>query len=104
MIIPTKASGLIWAVLAGLAAFAPRAVVRAGDEPRNESPGRLDAPALARLIDKAVQERLTAEKAKAAPVADDAEFVRRVYLDITGVIPPADKVVAFLDSTQPNKR
>jgi hypothetical protein len=39
-----------------------------------------------------------------SPVAGDAEFLRRVYLDITGVIPPADKVSAFLDSQDPNKR
>src|SRR5262249_49918339 len=35
---------------------------------------------------------------------DDAEFIRRVYLDITGVIPTADKVVAFLDSKDPDNR
>src|SRR5262249_17308038 len=38
------------------------------------------------------------------PLADDAEFLRRVYLDITGVIPPADKAAAFLDSKDPDKR
>src|SRR5262249_22730044 len=49
-------------------------------------------------------ERLSVEKATPVPLADDAEFLRRAYLDITGVIPPADKVVAFLDSKQPDKR
>ena len=33
-----------------------------------------------------------------------AEFLRRVYLDIAGVIPPEDKTVAFLASLQPDKR
>src|SRR5205823_5477506 len=35
---------------------------------------------------------------------DDAEFLRRAYLDLTGVIPPAEKVAAFLDSKAPDRR
>jgi hypothetical protein len=76
----------------------------AGDVPRKEAGGRLDARALAGLIDKAIQQRLTADKEMPAPLADDAEFLRRAYLDLTGVIPPADKVAPFLDSKQPDKR
>lgn len=40
----------------------------------------------------------------AAPLADDAEFLRRVYLDLTGSIPPAAEVRAFLDDPSPDKR
>src|SRR5437868_3773663 len=65
---------------------------------------KLDAPALARLIDQYIGERLTQEKVTAAPRADDAEFLRRVALDVTGVIPNATKATAFLDSTDPAKR
>jgi hypothetical protein len=39
-----------------------------------------------------------------APTADDAVFFRRVSLDITGVIPTAKDVTAFLADTSPNKR
>jgi Protein of unknown function (DUF1549)/Protein of unknown function (DUF1553) len=39
-----------------------------------------------------------------APLADDAEFVRRVYLDITGSIPTSAEVRAFLDDKSANKR
>jgi hypothetical protein len=37
-------------------------------------------------------------------VADDAEFLRRVYLDLAGHIPPADRVAAFLDNRESDKR
>ncbi len=34
----------------------------------------------------------------------DAEFVRRVYLDLTGCIPSVDQTRAFLTRSEPNKR
>jgi hypothetical protein len=40
----------------------------------------------------------------AAPRSDDAEFVRRVYLDLTGTIPTVAKVREFLDDKSPDKR
>ncbi|MGE3807729.1 MAG: DUF1549 domain-containing protein, partial [Gemmataceae bacterium] len=66
--------------------------------------GPKDAAALARIIDKGIDQQLQAANVQASPQADDAEFLRRVYIDLTGVIPPADKAAAFLDSTDPNKR
>src|SRR5262249_54917844 len=39
-----------------------------------------------------------------SPLADDAEFLRRAYLDITGTIPTPEKAAAFLDGTDPGKR
>ena len=65
---------------------------------------KLDVPALAKAIDQAVDQRLKAEQVKPSLQADDAEFLRRVYLDIIGVIPTADKAAAFLDSKKANKR
>jgi hypothetical protein len=64
----------------------------------------LDAPALARLIDQEIQRRLAEEKIPSSPRTDDAEFLRRVHLDLNGVIPSADKVAAFLDNSDPGKR
>src|SRR5262249_32964759 len=64
----------------------------------------LDVAALVQRIDRAIQEKLDPEKMPASPLANDAEFLRRVYLDLAGVIPPADKVAAFLDSKEPDKR
>src|SRR5947209_1579688 len=60
--------------------------------------------AVAARIDQEIQKKLDAEKLKPSPLADDAEFMRRVYLDITGKIPTPEKARAFLDSTEPDKR
>ncbi len=68
------------------------------------SGARLDPAALARHIDELLDARLQAEKVSGSPPADDTEFVRRVYLDITGHIPPADKAQAFLDDRDLAKR
>src|SRR5665213_3396983 len=66
--------------------------------------GKLNAAALAHEIDQAVAQRLAAEKVKASPLADDAEFLRRVTLDLAGHIPSAQKAAEFLDSKDPGKR
>ena len=58
-------------------------------------------PSLRDRIDELV------EKAADGPVAgqaDDAEFLRRVYLDLTGRIPSADEARAFLDDSAADKR
>ena len=60
--------------------------------------------ALAQLIDSQITQRLRAGNIEPSPPATDAEFLRRVYLDITGVIPTADKAAAFLDDKSPDKR
>jgi hypothetical protein len=65
---------------------------------------RMDHVTLARFIDKSVADRLKAEGVTASPLASDAEFLRRVYLDITGHIPSGEKASAFLDDKDPHKR
>ena len=65
---------------------------------------KIDAGQLTKLIDQEINKRLLAEKAKSTGLCDDSEFVRRAYLDIVGVIPPASKVTAFLESKDANKR
>ena len=68
------------------------------------SGAKLELAALSRLIDQQVNERIQAEQLTASSRSDDAEFLRRAYLDITGRIPSAEKAAAFLDSKDANKR
>src|SRR5215475_15235840 len=88
---------LRWTALAAVLLAAGPAVAALGD-------AKPDAAALTHVIDQHVGAKLAAEKVTPAPRADDSEFLRRVYLDITGVIPPADKARSFLDSRDPDKR
>ena len=62
------------------------------------------ADAIAALIDKYLSEDWTARGIKPTALADDAEFVRRVYLDLIGRIPKAAETRAFLDDASPTKR
>jgi hypothetical protein len=56
------------------------------------------------IIDRQIQAAWAREKVTPAPLASDAEFLRRVYLDLTGIIPTAEEAKAFLDDTSADKR
>lgn len=62
------------------------------------------APPVANAIDEVVFRQLQRLRMNPAPLSDDTTFLRRVYLDVTGLLPPADKARAFLASTAPDKR
>ena len=59
---------------------------------------------VAKLIDSHVKKRLARDVVIAAPIADDAEFMRRAYLSIAGRIPRISESHAFLDDKSPDKR
>lgn len=63
-----------------------------------------DAQALADKIDGHIAARWKVENVEPAPLADDAEFLRRVSLDLTGRIPVARDVYEFLADNAPDKR
>lgn len=63
-----------------------------------------DAKSLAGLIDAEIHKSLLAAKIVPSERSSDAEFLRRVYLDIAGVIPTPEQAVSFLDSTDAKKR
>lgn len=44
------------------------------------------------------------EKITPAKPASDTEFLRRVSLDLIGVIPNYEETIAYLDSTSPDRR
>ena len=55
-------------------------------------------------IDAGIAARLDAERVPVSPPAADGEFARRVYLDLTGVIPTGDQAKAYLASADPDKK
>lgn len=62
------------------------------------------ASMLARQIDEQLAEAWRADQIRPAAPADDAEFLRRVYLDLTGRIPRVSEVRAFLRDRGADKR
>jgi len=56
------------------------------------------------FIDEEIFARLQAEGVPAAPLAGDEEFLRRVTLDLTGRIPSAAEIRAFVADADPDKR
>lgn len=62
------------------------------------------AEALTRLIDGRILERLEAAKMPVSPAATDAEFLRRVSLDLHGLVPTSARVQSFLDDKAADKR
>jgi hypothetical protein len=67
---------------------------------RTITPPTIDAAAVDDLLAKG----LKAAKTPAAPLTTDEEFVRRVFLDVTGKLPAPDQVRGFVRSKDPEKR
>jgi hypothetical protein len=67
-------------------------------------PSTKDAAAIAKLIDAEIAKKLAAANITASPLSTDEEFLRRAYLDITGVIPSVEKAREFLGDPTPDKR
>lgn len=56
------------------------------------------------FIDDYIFGRMERDGIQPAPISTDPEFLRRVYLDLTGRIPSADQVRSFITDTDPEKR
>lgn len=65
---------------------------------------KLTAGELAAELDRQVLRKLEAKKIPLSARTDDSEFLRRVYVDIAGTIPPLDRVEAFLADARTDKR
>ncbi|MCE9528714.1 MAG: DUF1553 domain-containing protein [Planctomycetales bacterium] len=78
-------------------------VARPGEEVV-ETPGS-DAPRTPEnFIDEQILAKLRRLKIPAAGLADDATFLRRARLDVTGLLPTPDEVREFLADARPDKR
>ena len=71
---------------------------------RPQSKREFVRPAERNLVDKHVWNKLDQLGIPVSPVADDANYLRRVALDMTGTLPTADEARAFLTDTSPDKR
>jgi hypothetical protein len=84
--------------------FVPISLAAAGEKTATPSVTLLDAEALAKRIDHDLAARQKEKGVPATALTDDANFLRRVYLDLAGCIPSIIDVRDFLDDTRPNKR
>ncbi len=97
--------GLMGVAVLGLTLVPPLLV--AGPTPEKTLPASQairDAQALAAKIDQLIEAGWQENEAKPSQPAEDAEFLRRVFLDVTGRIPPVSEVHAFLANKSPTKR
>ncbi|MCA8994212.1 MAG: DUF1549 domain-containing protein, partial [Planctomycetaceae bacterium] len=61
-------------------------------------------PPVKNIIDETVFAKLKVLGIPPSPICDDATFLRRVYIDITGTLPNEEKTRAFLADSTPDKR
>ncbi len=62
------------------------------------------APAVREPLDRFIFAKLERLRIEPAPVCDDTTFLRRVSLDLLGVLPTAAEARRFVSSTDPKKR
>jgi len=72
--------------------------------PRSAATARQAIEARSNFIDQRLFLKMAADNVKPAPVSSDAEFLRRVTLDLTGRIPTPEAAEAFLNSSEADKR
>jgi hypothetical protein len=75
--------------------------------PRSIKPRRPavpDADGLPHPIDRILHAYYDEHEVEPAPLVDDAMFLRRVSLDLVGLLPPPDRVDAFVADANPDKR
>src|SRR5262245_60613755 len=93
-----KARLLVRIALCALAAFGVAAPPVVAEElPAPERP-------VEEVVDQYIDAGLTAAGITAAHAAEDANFIRRVTLDLAGRIPATSEVQAYVQSTETDKQ
>ena len=87
----SRCAGKFLAVLAGIGVLMGGSLLFAQAPP---------APLHARIDDLVAQGHV----GPLAPLAGDAEFARRIYLDLTGMVPSSAELTAFIADASPDKR
>jgi len=67
-------------------------------------PARADEKPFRQVIDQEIKAAWQRENIKPAPRSSDAEFLRRIHLDLVGTIPTHDETRQFLQDTDEQKR
>ncbi len=57
-----------------------------------------------RLIDEQVNKKLRQLRMQPSPRCSDEEFIRRVSIDLTGLLPTAERYQQFMEQSSPDKR
>lgn len=72
--------------------------------PRSEPLTAQAGPPVLNFIDGHIDSKLKKLRIEASPLCSDADFVRRVYLDLIGTLPTAAEARDFLASQDPDRR
>lgn len=96
-----RTGGRLMGVVCGALCFVASA---AGNACAEDETSPRDRAAMVRRIDELIDRRLKEAEREPAPRSSDAEFLRRAYLDLTGVTPRVAEVRAFLADPAEDKR
>jgi hypothetical protein len=74
------------------------------DEPGPQIPQTANAAAVHNAIDAFINRKLEKQNLAPAPLCDDASFLRRVSLDVAGVIPSSQQIRTFFEREPSTRR
>lgn len=91
-------------ILGSLFAIIGQPTAQGSKRGSGEAPVNFELPALTQWIDKRFQDHHEKESLSDIGVVDDAAFLRRIHLDLSGRIPSVAQLRDFIDDSSPNKR